>query len=166
MPLPRKVPSFHPARGVLVAASLGASLFAACSSGSGSSAGDPLLGQVGQSCTSAAQCFSTFVDAGALHGQATCLTQLQNGYCTHTCQSDADCCAVPGECRTGFKEVCASFESSGQEYCFLSCSAADVAAAADAGTTDPSTYCQAWASAAFTCRSTGGGSQNRKFCGP
>jgi hypothetical protein len=135
----------------------------ACSSGN-SSTGGP-AGQTGSTCSSAAQCFPG-LDAAALHGQATCLTQLQNGYCTHTCTSDVDCCAVPGECRTGFKEVCASFESSGQMYCFLSCSAADVAAAPDAGTTDPTTYCQDWASASFTCRSTGGGAQQRKFCGP
>lgn len=138
---------------------------ACSSSNSGNSSGGITPGQTGSSCSSSAQCFPG-IDAGALHGQATCLTQLTNGYCTHTCTSDADCCAVPGECRTGFKEVCASFESSGQMYCFLSCSAADVAAAPDAGTTDPTTYCQDWANASFTCRSTGGGSQNQKFCGP
>ncbi len=121
--------------------------------------------QTGQACTSAEQCFST-LDAAALHGMASCLTQLQDGYCTHTCQSDSDCCAVPGECRAAFKEVCAPFESTGQHYCFLSCAVADIAAAPDAGTTDPATYCQTWANASFACRSTGGGSQNQKFCGP
>ncbi|MGH7436911.1 MAG: hypothetical protein ACRENE_14660 [Polyangiaceae bacterium] len=134
----------------------------ACSSGG--STGGP-SGQTGSSCSATSQCFPG-VDAGALRGQATCLTQLQGGYCTHTCTSDADCCAIPGECRTGFKEVCASFESSNQTYCFLSCAAADVAAAPNAGTTDPTTYCQDWAGPTFTCRSTGGGSQNQKFCGP
>ena len=96
----------------------------------------------------------------------TCLTQLQGGYCTHTCSTDADCCAVPGECPSNFKEVCASFESSGQMYCFLSCSTTDIANDPDAGTTDATTFCQRWANATFTCRSTGGGSNNRKFCGP
>jgi hypothetical protein len=62
--------------------------------------------------------------------------------------------------------VCASFESTAQTYCFLSCAAADIAAAPDAGTTDPTTFCQRWADASFTCRSTGGGSNQRKFCGP
>jgi hypothetical protein len=42
----------------------------------------------------------------------------------------------------------------------------DIAGSPDAGTTDPTTYCQRWASPASTCRSTGGGSNNRKFCGP
>jgi hypothetical protein len=150
-------------RTIVIAGWLSTALWPACSS-SNSTGGSPLTGQAGQSCATAAQCFST-LDAAALHGQVTCLTQLQNGYCTHTCQSDADCCAVPGECRSGFKEVCASFESAGPMYCFLSCAAADIAAAPDAGTTDPATYCQTWGNASFTCRSTGGGSQNRKFCG-
>jgi hypothetical protein len=51
-------------------------------------------------------------------------------------------------------------------YCFLSCAAADISAAPDAGTVDPATYCQRWANSSFTCRSTGGGSNNQKFCGP
>jgi hypothetical protein len=101
---------------------------------------------------------------GAILGTPACLS-LQNGYCTHTCTADTDCCAVPGECPLGFKEICASFESSGQMYCFLSCSAADIAAA-HGTTTDPATYCQTYANATFTCRSTGGGSANAKFCGP
>src|SRR5579863_3984151 len=135
----------------------------ACSSG-GSSAGGVGPGQTGSTCAAAAQCYPG-ISASALHGQATCLTQLQNGSCTHTCTSDTDCCAVSGECRTGFKEVCASFESTAQMYCFLSCSATDIAAAPNAGTTDPTTYCQDWANASFTCRSTGGGAQQQKFCG-
>jgi len=145
-------------------ASLGIGVAFACS-GAGSSGGGPAPQQTGASCSSAAQCYST-LDAAALQGQVTCLTQLQNGYCTHTCQSDADCCAVPGECLSGFKQVCASFESSGQMYCFLGCASSDITAAPDAGTTDPTTFCQRWANATFTCRSTGGGSNNRKFCGP
>jgi hypothetical protein len=133
-------------------------------SGSSGSPGGPAL-QAGQSCTAASQCYLG-LDAAALHGEVTCLTQLQGGYCTHACTSDADCCAVPGECLSGFKEVCASFESTAQMYCFLSCDAADISAAPDAGTTDPTAYCQRWADSSFTCRSTGGGSNNRKFCGP
>jgi len=136
----------------------------ACS-GSQGNVGGASTGPVGQSCSQASQCYPG-LDAGALGGQVTCLTQLQNGYCTQTCQSDASCCAVPGECIAGFNDVCASFESSGQMYCFLSCDASDIAAAPDAGTTDPDTFCQRWANASFTCRSTGGGSANRKFCGP
>jgi hypothetical protein len=48
----------------------------------------------------------------------------------------------------------------------VSCDTADISAAPDAGTTDPATYCQRVANASFTCRSTGGGTSNRKFCGP
>ncbi|MGH7295836.1 MAG: hypothetical protein ACRELB_12915 [Polyangiaceae bacterium] len=137
---------------------------AACS-GSGNSVGPgPASTATGEACTSAAECYPD-VDAGALAGQATCLTQLQNGYCTHACQSDADCCAVAGECPYALPEVCAPFESTGQTYCFLGCDATQIASV-DAGTTDPTMYCQRWANATFTCRSTGGGSTNRQFCGP
>jgi len=93
-----------------------------------------------------------------------CLDRVPNGYCTHLCATDADCCAVPGECRTGIKQVCAPFESTGLMMCFLSCETADVAA--DAGTTDPTVFCQRFANAAFGCRSTGGGAKNRKVCLP
>lgn len=159
------IPRGRAHRAFVVTSLVGLALAPACSSGN-SSTGGPLTGQTGQSCSAASQCYTTLLDASALKGQVTCLTQLTNGYCTHTCQVDTDCCAVAGECRTGFKDVCASFESSGQKYCFLSCDAADIALAPNAGTTDPTTYCQDWANPTFTCRSTGGGVQNRKFCGP
>jgi len=154
--------SVHHASAIVALTALGIALMPACSGGN--SASGPIE-QTGQSCAAASQCYAA-LDAGALRGDVTCLTQLQNGYCTHTCESDSDCCAVPGECLTGFKQVCASFESSGKNYCFLSCESSDIAAAPDGGTTDPSVYCQTWAGATFTCRSTGGGSKNRKFCGP
>jgi hypothetical protein len=95
---------------------------------------------------------------------------VTNGYCTHLCTTDADCCAVEGECRTGLKQVCAPFESTGEKYCFLSCESADIAAANDAGATDAGTdeqnYCHKNISTEFTCRSTGGGAANRKVCLP
>jgi hypothetical protein len=136
----------------------------ACSGGSGGFAGTTGE-QEGQSCSLASQCYPG-LNPAALAGQVTCLSKVQNGYCTHTCRSDSDCCSVPGECLTGLTQVCAPFESSGMMYCFLGCSAADIGAAPDAGTTDSTAYCQTWANASFTCRSTGGGSNNRKFCGP
>ena len=141
-------------------------LVVACSGSSGS-VGPPAGGapSTGQTCSQASQCYGGLPDA-SVHGQVTCLTQLAGGYCTHECQADADCCATPGECPDGRAEVCASFESSGKMYCFLSCEAAAIAAAPDGGSADPTTYCQQWASASFTCRSTGGGNNNRKFCGP
>lgn len=154
-----------------IAAATSASLLVvavACSgsSTSGSNPGGGTQSTTGQSCSAASQCYP-LVDAAAVHGTVTCLTQgISTGYCTHTCTSDGDCCAVPGECLSGFAEVCAPFESTGQNYCFLSCAASAIGAAPDAGTTDPNTYCQRYANASFTCRSTGGGRNNQQFCGP
>lgn len=119
--------------------------------------------QVGQPCTSASQCYPG-IDAAAIQGTPTCLTSITNGYCTHTCTTNADCCAVSGECKSGYKEICAPFESNPQTYCVLSCDPADIAASGN-GTMDPNTYCQKFGNASFTCRSTGGGSSNVKFCG-
>jgi hypothetical protein len=141
---------------------LGIGLVPACSGGNGSVGPAE---QTGQSCTTASQCYPA-LDAAALGGQVTCLTQLPGGYCTHECQADLDCCSAPGECLDGFQQVCAPFESTGHSYCFLGCESSEIAAAPDAGTTDPTAYCQRWAGATFTCRSTGGGSNNRKFCSP
>jgi hypothetical protein len=149
----------------IVVTGLAAAVAAACSGSSGSTGGSPPPA-TGQACSAATQCY-TQLDAAAVHGTVTCLTQgLPSGYCTHTCASDSDCCAIPGECPTGIKEVCAPFESTGQSYCFVACDPSDITATPDAGTTDPNAYCQQWAGSAFTCRSTGGGSANRKFCGP
>jgi hypothetical protein len=118
---------------------------------------------VGAPCTTASSCYPG-LDAAALQGTATCLTQISGGYCTHTCSADADCCAVPGECKSGFKEICAPFENQTQTYCFLSCEAADIAASGS-GITDPNAYCQKYAGPSFSCRSTGGGANNKQFCG-
>jgi hypothetical protein len=128
----------------------------------GGSGGAPITEQTGQSCSSAAQCFPGTHDAALMGGPAVCLDRVPNGYCTHECVSDSDCCAVPGECRTGYPQVCAPFESTNAKYCFLSCE--DVPS--DAGTSSADAFCDAYAHAAFGCRSTGGGSQNRKVCVP
>jgi hypothetical protein len=140
----------------------GISVAMACS---GSSGGLGPAYSTGASCSQPSECYAP-IDGAAVHGQVTCLAQLQSGYCTHTCQSDADCCAVPGECLSGFRQVCASFESTGRTYCFLGCDPTDIASGPEAPITDPTAYCQQWGNAAFTCRSTGGGHANRKFCGP
>ena len=118
----------------------------------------------GHACAQASDCYPG-LDAGALSGQVTCLS-LPGGYCSHTCTMDSDCCAVPGECPNGIKEVCAPLESNAQLYCFVSCGAADIGTTGDGGTADTTAYCQRNAGATFTCRSTGGGTSNRKFCGP
>ena len=130
----------------------------ACSSGSTGPA-------TGTTCAKAGDCYPG-VDTTKLKGTVTCLTQLENGYCTHTCTADTDCCATSGECPAGIADVCAPLQSAPQTYCFVACDTASIAAAPNGGTTDPNAYCQKFANASFTCRSTGGGSANRKFCGP
>lgn len=120
---------------------------------------------VGQSCAEPAECYPG-IDAGALRGDVECLARVPGGYCTHLCETDADCCAVPGECKTGFKQVCAPFESTGKMMCFLSCERGDLHPAADGSELDDTQYCRAYASPEFGCRSTGGGSKNRKVCVP
>lgn len=135
----------------------------ACS-GSNTTVGGP-AGQTGNACSSAAACYPG-LDAATVQGTVTCLTQVSGGYCTHTCQSDANCCSVPGECVSGLEEVCSPFESQNATYCLLSCSSAAIAASPNGGITDPTAYCQKFADPTFTCRSSGGGSNNQKFCGP
>ena len=92
-----------------------------------------------------------------------CLDRVPGGYCTHICSVDTDCCAVPGECRTSYPQVCSPFESAPDKYCFLSCEDRDLA---DAGVVDADTFCATYAWVGFKCRSSGGGTQNRKVCTP
>ncbi len=156
------------------AASLGLALALVSATHCGGSGGNNNAGtagsgggpdRTGQSCISPSECYA---DAGLLSGAVQCLS-VSGGYCTHLCSDDTDCCKAEGECRTSLREVCSPFESSGMKMCFLSCEDADIqtANASDAATTtDPTAYCQSEASAAFTCRSTGGGAKNRRVCLP
>ncbi|WP_394846231.1 hypothetical protein LZC95_02055 [Pendulispora brunnea] len=130
----------------------------ACSSSSSDS--DDRPPPTGLTCSNPNQCYSG-LDAAALRGNVVCLTELKDGYCTHTCSEDADCCAIAGECANGIKEVCSPVQSAEQKYCVLSCESANLPAGADANA-----FCRERANPNFTCHSTGGGSQNRKFCGP
>jgi hypothetical protein len=118
----------------------------------------------GSSCTAPSQCYP-LVDGGTLKGEVQCLDRVPGGYCTHLCTKDEDCCAIPGECKSGFKQVCSPFESTGKMMCFLSCEASDITAA-DAGPVGDTVYCQTYANKAMSCRSSGGGSANRKVCVP
>jgi hypothetical protein len=118
--------------------------------------------QTGQSCTNVGQCFPDAPDAALHGGVAVCLDKVPGGYCTHICMTDADCCAVPGECRTAYRQVCSPFESTGEKYCLLSCEAVP----GDAGVTGADGFCSAYAHQGFGCRSSGGGSENRKVCMP
>jgi hypothetical protein len=123
---------------------------------------DPPATSTGQACSAAEQCFPG-VTKEELLGEAVCLDRVEGGYCTHLCTQDSDCCAVAGECAGNHAEVCAPFESTDDQYCFLSCEEDDYASTA---ITDADAYCEAYAGAAFHCRSTGGGSKNRKVCMP
>lgn len=123
------------------------------------------LENVGQSCKAPTDCYPA-LDGGAVRGEVQCLQRVTGGYCTHLCQTDADCCTVPGECKSSFKQVCGPFESTGQMMCFLSCEQADLRPAPDGGTLDDTAYCATYASTDFRCRSTGGGNKNRKVCVP
>ena len=129
----------------------------------------------GQACTTATQCYGG-VDGGSdggIVGTVTCITKVPNGYCTHTCTQDTECCAAPGECLSGVKEVCSPLENQGAQYCFLSCEDADIqralAANADAGVdagAGGDGYCATFAGSSTSCRSSGGGNKNRKVCLP
>jgi hypothetical protein len=117
--------------------------------------------QVGSICAAPEDCYP---DAEAeLQGEALCLDRVPDGYCTHTCEDDTDCCAVDGECLTDFAQVCSPFESAGGKMCFLSCEDEDVEAA---GAPDEQSFCHNEVSSYFICRSSGGGSENRKICVP
>jgi hypothetical protein len=121
----------------------------------------------GSACVTAADCFAG-IDQMLLAGEVQCLDRVCDGYCTHLCETDEDCCATPGECAAGIRQVCSPFESTGLRMCFLSCESDDIANAPDAGAADldDQAYCQSFASADFICRSSGGGSDNRKVCVP
>jgi hypothetical protein len=134
-------------------------LLPACSSDND---GGPAPTNTGQTCATADQCYPG-VKAGELLGEAVCLDKVTDGYCTHLCAQDSDCCAAVGECAGAYAEVCAPFESTDDMYCFLSCEDEDIAKTT---LKDADQYCHAYAGAAFGCRSTGGGSKNRKVCMP
>ena len=114
----------------------------------------------GATCEADDECYPDVGD-GALVGDELCLTDVRGGYCTHTCTDDADCCAAEGECKTDLEQVCSPFQSTGQMLCFLSCEADDIP-----DERDEQEYCQEEASRDFICRSSGGGSDNRKICVP
>lgn len=84
--------------------------------------------------------------------EPACLDKGDEGYCTWGCSTDDDCMggdtASDGD-DSGLERVCASFESEAGSYCFPSCE-------------EDETACPE----GMTCRSTGGGSENRKVCFP
>lgn len=125
-----------------------ASLLAACSGGS-----------TGKSCSSADDCYD-IAERDQIAGTIECLDRTADGYCTHTCSSDAECCRNEGECAENTREVCAPFENSTVQRCFVSCEDSDL------GEEGADAYCADRAGSGFVCRSTGGGAANRKVCFP
>jgi hypothetical protein len=81
--------------------------------------------------------------------EGECLEVSSEHVCTWTCTVDADC-----ESDEDYRRVCAPLESNEGTWCFPSCEDADVE--------DPDHPCPD----GYTCRSTGGGSENQKFCAP
>jgi hypothetical protein len=126
----------------------------------GVGAGGSFPEHTGASCDTAADCYPG-LDGGTVEGTVECLEEARDGYCTHTCTDDGDCCAVEGECKTDIVQICSPFQSNDDRYCFLSCEPDDLV-----GTDDEAEYCQLEASPDFICRSSGGGSDNRKICMP
>jgi hypothetical protein len=119
--------------------------------------------QTGSVCEIDSECFPDVVE-GELLGEARCLTRVRGGYCTHLCETDSDCCAVEGECKTALPQVCSPFESAEGTMCLLSCEDADIEG--DPNAEDGNDFCQRNASWDFVCRSSGGGAENRKVCMP
>lgn len=143
---------------------VGALLVAACS-GDDSDEGSGTDGspeQTGKVCELAADCYPNVAE-GELSGEALCLDRVRDGYCTHECSADADCCAAEGECDTDLAQVCSPFESTNSMMCFLSC---EPDAVGSGEYEDEQEFCQREASRDFICRSSGGGSNNRKICVP
>jgi hypothetical protein len=127
----------------------------------GAAACDDEEENTGEACEVADDCFDGLDDRDMIAGEIECLDRVEDGYCTHRCETDEDCCAVEGECRTDHPQVCAPFENeSSVKRCFLSCEPAVV------GDQDEGDYCREFANDEFGCRSTGGGDQNRKVCVP
>ena len=79
-----------------------------------------------------------------------CLDKSGQGFCSWECAVDADCADDPNE---DFAYVCSSFESTDGLYCFPSC---------NEDSDSETDVCPE----GFGCRSTGGGSDNRRICFP
>ncbi len=135
----------------------------ALASALGFACGDPAgTENAGQPCAGPADCYEN-VNHDELAGEVVCVDKVEYGYCTHDCESDADCCAVPGECRTDVLQVCSPFENTSIKRCFLSCEDADLAPGYEG---DADRYCSEYMFTGWTCASSGGGSENRKICKP
>jgi len=81
--------------------------------------------------------------------EGECLEVSTENVCTWSCTVDDDCGSDED-----YPRLCAPLESQEGMWCFPSCEDEDVE--------DPDHPCPD----GYTCRSTGGGSDNRKFCAP
>jgi hypothetical protein len=145
------------ARTIVALVSVG-SLIAACSD----DPPPPPSENAGSACTAASQCY-TNLDGGTVKGEILCLAKVTGGYCTHKCASDADCCAVPGECRNTAAQVCAPFADDPTLMCFVSCEDADIQKVDAAFVGKGTDYCHKYANTGLGCRATGGGNP-KKVC--
>lgn len=126
----------------------------------------PPAENTGSACTAPDQCYPNVKDKTTIKGEVQCVTKVPGGYCTHLCTADTDCCAAADECKTNFKQVCAPLTNETITRCFLSCEDSVIQAADPSFASNPNGFCQKYGNAAFGCRSTGGGSANRKVCLP
>jgi len=129
------------------------------------SCGDDDAENTGEACTVPDDCYEDVLeeDRDMIAGEIECLTRVEGGYCTHLCETDDDCCAVLGECldEEDHPQVCAPFENeSAIKRCFLSCEPEHI------GDLEENDFCHEFAHEEFGCRSSGGGSENRKVCVP
>ena len=110
----------------------------------------------GQPCEGPEECYPE-ADTDAIEGDIECLSDfVDGGYCTHTCLDDENCCAVAGECKSDLPQVCAPLESAPEKYCFVTCEDVE----------NEENFCEIYVHPEFHCRSTGGGTENRKVCLP
>jgi hypothetical protein len=126
--------------------------------------GDDDVENTGEACAVPDDCYDEVLDEDRdmIAGEIECLTRVQGGYCTHQCETDEDCCAVEGECTDeDLRVICSPFENeSAIKRCFLACEAEDI------GDFEEGDFCHEFAHEDFGCRSSGGGSENRKVCVP
>ena len=119
----------------------------------------------GEACSVPDDCYDDVIEENRdmIAGEIECLDRVEGGYCTHQCETDDDCCLVDGECDDSgdHRVICSPFENeSGIKRCFLACEAEDI------GDLEENEFCQDFANDEFGCRSSGGGSENRKVCVP
>lgn len=98
------------------------------------------------SCEAAEDCADWVPDEAT----AVCLPKADDGFCSWECSADTDC---EGDADEDFAYVCSSFESTAGMYCFPQCNDGEDSALEECP-------------GGFTCRSTGGGADNRRICFP